>query len=273
MIIETSKTLYEFGYSNGSINLLDLFHGKELKSKANNVSYQDVINLILNGSYSEPGLISGIKIEKLLQQGIEFENNIGRNSTYYKLNTDRLFEKVYMNAGLVFTTFPYPTMLDTLNFFSSIYSYKSMKDLKKNAHRRTFYFFHEPSVYLKSFNLGEKDLVENKSLLNSTYLSVVLRNLSVFSENNNLTLWLKEIDKTPDSDFIFISDINKPESRTICMISDLNIANALSNRIKLKKYISDNGGSELFQGVVLLPFGEYEFNDGIHHVPLSCLKD
>ena len=272
MEIEISKTLFESGYSNGTITLSDLMANSIQKPKSNPIEYQDVIDLITKGTYKEPGLINGVKFERLIQQAIEYENNIGRY-IYFKFDSDRLFRDIYPNGTIEFENFAYPTVFNTLNLFSKLYSYKSFKDMLNEKNRKSLYFFHEPSFYLRIKGIDEKELYENKNLLIATYTSIVLRNLSVYSEKRNLTMWLMEIDKSPSLDYVFVSDNSNKESDTLCILSELNVANIVSDRIRLKKYIQDQSDKVSLKGVILIPFGEYEYTDGIHIVPLSSLGE
>ena len=272
MEIEISKTLFESGYSNGTITLSDLMANSIQKPKSNPIEYQDVIDLITKGTYKEPGLINGVKFERLIQQAIDYVNNIPP-SNYLKFDHDRLFGYIYPDGKIEFQNYIVPRVFGTLHLFSKLYSFKSFKDMLIEKNRKSLYFFHEPSFYLRIKGIDEKELYENKNLLIATYTSIVLRNLSVYSEKRNLTMWLMEIDKSPSLDYVFVSDNSNKESDTLCILSELNVANIVSDRIRLKRYIQDQSDKVSLKGVILIPFGEYEYTDGIHIVPLSSLGE
>ena len=282
MKFETSKTLFNYGYSNGSISLYDLMFDNPLIDCNNEKSYQELLQILLFGTWAEQSSISGYSINKIIQdyqddyllrrQDIKDRNDLTKqhsslyNRAQFTLNSfkNRIFyEYSYLD-----------TLLDKLGATRKLYWNKSLNPANIEKMDSKEEILIEPSIFYVANNIDLESALENIESLNTSYQRLVIRNLVDYSEKNSFKVWKTRSNDVPHEDTLFVSIQSTSGYKVLVVLPILDTEELGVYKVRMSNYLKEkNKIKKNYIGVIVPPFGRSETVGDLTVVPLSCLKE
>lgn len=268
MKFETSKTLFEFGYSSGGISLYDLMFENPLKDCNNEKSYQELLQVLLFGTWDEKSSISGYSLNKII---LDYQDDLLLREKFIKNHKELTKQHVLL--------------------YKEEYSYLSELLLRLGASRKITWntslnpakidkintqekLLIESSIFYSVNNMTLEDALEDIELLNTSYQRLVIRNLIDYSAKNNFKVWKTISVDVPHQDTIFVSIQSANGFKVLTILPILDTEELGVYKVRMINYLKEkNKLKKNYMGVIITPFGKNETSSDLNVVPLSCLKE
>ena len=268
MKFETSKTLSEIKYSNGSISLFDLMFENPVIECSNEKDYQDIVEILLYGTWANDSAINGIEIKKIIR---DYQDDL-------IIRKDNLYSQSEFetnNSNLFYEEFSYLSPLfRRLNSYRDIYLNKSLNPANVENSYKFMELFIEPSLFYSANSITLEEALIDDKLLEKSYQRIVLRNLIDYAEKNKFKAWKTESLDIPHENVFFISIKRTEDYKVLIALPLLDIEELDLYKVKMSNYLSQNNKrTKNYTGLIIVPFGEYESMGDLAIVPLSCLKE
>ena len=306
-----TMTLYESGESNGKVSLESLFDGATINVMSE-LTVDSLAHAIVRGGWPEP-VISGSSGNKVrdyvnaitdrdmadMLYGPLSEDDSGKVRKPSKRRikateiTKMLLSSISRNLA---TATPFTTILKDVNSRGKIVSdetlmkyvlaLEQMHFLENldawNPHIRSKtslisspkWHFTDPSIAAAIRNVSETKLLNDLNAMGFYFESMCLRDLRVYSQGLGGKVYYIRSEGGFEVDFVVELEDGRWGAFEVKMGTD-EYDKAASNLIKLRDSVVDTGkmGEPVFLAVLTAAHMGYTRADGVHIVPIGCLKD
>lgn len=268
MKFETSKTLYEYGYSNGGVSLYDLMFEKPYNKCKSDKNYAELMEILLHGTWNENSSINGFSLEKLLEDYVE---DLLLREDYYVDRSELTDQHILLYKN------QYSYLSNLLRMLSATRKLLINKSLNPaNVETTESYeeLLVETPLFYSANRIGLEDALEDLSVLNTSYNRLVIRNLIDYSDTNNFKVWRTDSIDVPHPDTFFVSIKSQDSFRVLTVLPLLDIEEIEICKVRMSNYLTrKNRLNKYYTGIIIIPFGSSESLENLFVVPLSCLRD
>jgi predicted AAA+ superfamily ATPase len=291
-------SLFESGYSNGSISLSALMAGDVPSSPVSgpNYSFKDIASFTSRGGWpASAGLALDEAIEanmdyveELIHVDISRLDEVKRSPDKVRLSLEAIARNVstpvsnktllldmdnaFDGAGISEPTLiAYLNALERLMILEPLFSWSVRMRSKIGLRRSPHLHFVDPSLACAVLRIQTQDLMDDLGALGLLFESLVIRDLRIYSQEARGELRFFANYEDDEIDAIITYGNKRWAACEIKLNPEKAPAAAVNlNRI-IKKIDTDHAGKPAFKAVIT-GFGNYkELDDGVLQIPIGCL--
>lgn len=295
-LIMRTMSLYESGESNGKVSLTDIINGKDI-SGVSNLSFEDIINVMIRGGWPESLNIDGENkfkvateyVQSLINEDVKTVDGIERDK--HKMGS--LLKSISRNVST--STNKITIISDTSNLFNQGVSRPTADDylltleklfvleyvpatnlnLRSSIQLRTSPKLElvDPSIAIASLGLKKEDLINDLNFTGFIFENLCYRDLKIYAESINADLFYFRDNKDFEVDFILKTSDGKWGAIEV-KLGAKQIDDAAKTLIQFKDKIDiDKSGEPAFLMVLTASELSYIREDGVYVVSIGNLKN
>lgn len=295
-LVMRTMSLYESGESNGKVSLTDIINGKDIAG-VSNLSFEDIINVMIRGGWPEALNIDGENkfkvaaeyVQSLLNEDVKTVDGIERDK--YKMGG--LLKSISRNIST--STNKFTIINDTSNLFNQDVSRPTADDylltleklfvleyvpatnlnLRSSIQLRTSPKLElvDPSIAIAALGLKKEDLINDLNFTGFIFENLCYRDLKIYAESINADLFYFRDNKDFKVDFILKTSDGKWGAIEVKMGAK-QIDDAAKTLIQFKDKIDiDKSGEPAFLMVLTASELSYIREDGVYVVSIGNLKN
>lgn len=294
-----TMSLYESGESSGSVSIEDLFNGGKISPRRNALSIEDIAFLACRGGWPAATMVEG---EIALDQAIDYYDSVvdydikrvdgvRRDSQRAR----RLLRSFARNiAGQVSyatykadmtsndsDTLDEDTVADYIKALKKLFVVEDLEawnpDLRSKAAIRTSDTRHlvDPSIATAALGIGPKDLINDLETFGSIFENMAVRDLRVYAEALSGKLYHYRDNTGLECDAVLHRRDGTYGLIEVKLGGEKKIKEGVRSLMALVDKIDTTKMSKPSFMMVLTAVGDYAYTrpDGIHVVPIGCLKN
>lgn len=290
-------TLYESEDSNGVVSLRNLFIGNNNSQIKSNLSLQDIAFLICRGGWPKAiGHNEKIALKQaydyydaVVHSDISTVDGVKRNSQRVHLLM-RSYSRIISTDAKISTikadmitndldSLDDDTIYSYINALKSLFVIEDIPAWSPNLRSKTAIrssdtrHFVDPSIAVAALGIGPSDLINDLNTMGLFFESMCIRDLKVFAESLDGTVYHYRDKSGLECDAV-VHLRNGSYALIEAKLGGSEIDEAAENLILLKNKIdTDRMKAPAF--LMVLTGTEYGYirEDGVHVIPIGCLKD
>ena len=291
-----TMSLFESGESNGKVSLTDIINRKDI-SGVSNLSFEDIINVMIRGGWPESLNIDGENkfkvateyVQSLVNEDVRTVDGIERDK--YKMGA--LLKSISRNVST--STNKFTIISDITNLFNQEVSRPTADDyiatleklfvleyvpatnlnLRSSIQLRTSPKLElvDPSIAIASLGLKKDDLINDLNFTGFIFENLCYRDLKIYAESINADLFYFRDNKDFEVDFILKTRDGKWGAIEV-KLGAKQIDEAAKTLIQFKDKIDiDKSGEPAFLMVLTASELSYIREDGVYVVSIGNLKN
>lgn len=294
-----TMSLYESGESSGAVSIEDLFDGGKISPRQNTLSIEDIAFLACRGGWPAATMMEG---EIALDQAIDyydsvvdydikrvdgvrrdsqrarrllrsFARNIARQVSYATYKADM--------ASNDSDTLDEDTIADYIKALKKLYVVEDLEawnpNLRSKAAIRTSDTRHlvDPSIATAALGIGPKDLISDLDTFGLIFENMAVRDLRVYAEALSGKLYHYRDNTGLECDAVLHRRNGTYGLIEVKLGGEKKIGEGVASLMALADKIDTTKMSKPSFMMVLTAVGDYAYTrpDGIHVVPIGCLKN
>ena len=291
-----TMSLFESGESNGKVSLTDIINRKDI-SGVSNLSFEDIINVMIRGGWPESLNIDGENkfkvateyVQSLVNEDVRTVDGIERDK--YKMGA--LLKSISRNVST--STNKFTIISDITNLFNQEVSRPTADDyiatleklfvleyvpatnlnLRSSIQLRTSPKLElvDPSIAIASLGLKKDDLINDLNFTGFIFENLCYRDLKIYAESIDADLFYFRDNKDFEVDFILKTRDGKWGAIEV-KLGAKQIEEAAKTLIQFKDKIDiDKSGEPAFLMVLTASELSYIREDGVYVVSIGNLKN
>lgn len=292
-------SLYESGESNGKVSLADLFDDKPFETQTNDLTIDDITYLTCRGGWPWATLISKEValdqafdyVDSVVNKDIQRVDGVKRSPERAKLLLRSYARNISQQVPLSTirkdmlandsSTLDEDTVTDYIKALKKLFVIEDLEawnpNLRSKAAIRTTDTRHfvDPSIGTASLGLGPKDLINDLKSFGFFFEDMVVRDLRVYAEALDGKLYHYRDSTGLECDTVLHRRNGSYALMEVKLGGKDLIDEGAANMLKLSKSIdTDRMPAPSFMAVII-GVGQYAYQreDGVHVIPIGCLKD
>lgn len=292
-------SLYESGESSGTVSLKDLFDGKPIEVKQNDLNLEDIAYLTCRGGWPWATIISKKValdqafdyVDSVIQRDIQRVDKVKRNAERAKLlmrsYARNISQQVSYNTirkdmlSNDSSTLDEDTLADYIKALKKLFVIEDLPawnpNIRSKAAIRTSDTRHfvDPSIGTAILGLGPKDLINDLKSFGFFFEDMVVRDLRVYAEALDGELYHYRDSNGLECDTVLHRRNGSYALMEVKLGGEQNIEDGAKSMLSLAVNIdTDKMPAPSFMAVIV-GVGQYAYQrkDGVYVIPIGCLKD
>lgn len=292
-------SLYESGESNGTVSLRDLFEDKPIEVQQNDLNIEDIAYLTCRGGWPWATIISKEValdqafdyVDSVTQKDIQrvdkvkrsaertklllrsYARNISQQASYNTIRKDMLSNDA--------STLDEDTVADYIKTLKKLFVIEDLSawnpNIRSKAAIRTSDTRHfvDPSIGTAILGLGPKDLINDLKSFGFFFEDMVVRDLRVYAEALDGELYHYRDSNGLECDTV----LHRRNGSYALMEVKLGGEQSIEEGAKSLLSLADNIDTDKMPApsfmAVIVGVGQYAYQrkDGVHVIPIGCLRD
>lgn len=292
-------SLYESGESNGTVSLRDLFEDKPIEVQQNDLNIEDIAYLTCRGGWPWATIISKEValdqafdyVDSVTQKDIQrvdkvkrsaertklllrsYARNISQQASYNTIRKDMLSNDA--------STLDEDTVADYIKTLKKLFVIEDLSawnpNIRSKAAIRTSDTRHfvDPSIGTAILGLGPKDLINDLKSFGFFFEDMVVRDLRVYAEALDGELYHYRDSNGLECDTV----LHRRNGGYALMEVKLGGEQSIEEGAKSLLSLADNIDTDKMPApsfmAVIVGVGQYAYQrkDGVHVIPIGCLRD
>ena len=289
-----TMSLYESGVSSGAVSLFELFDGKNIESGISGLSQEKLIDLVIRGGWPEnihvakedAGILPEQYILALAGTDITNADNVKRNpelvlhllAAIARTNvTPALLGTIVTDVQARFGDVSRQTVADYLSVLMRLYVveeipqwFPELRD-KLRLRKAPKRMLADPSIAVSALKAGPNDLMRDPRTLGGIFENLCLRDLLVYSEASGAKL--SHYHDTNGLEVDVIVERGTRWAGIEIKMGAHRVEDGADALKRLKEKLTSKGAAEPAFLCVITGGGPlYTRDDGIHVIPIDCMK-
>lgn len=292
-----TMSLHESGHSTGGVSLADLFQGKEKVSDYTDNGTEEISRLLVRGGWPE-SLGKTDAVSRKVVEGYcnRIAHGISERPNEFNLSSDKV-EAVLMSlsrnisttaskasilsdvvsSGLSMSSTSLDRYLSYLrrNYVIEDLPYWSPRLRTKTTIRssRVHHFF-DPAIAAMFLDATSEDLLNDFETFGFLFESMVVRDIRSYAQAIGGNVYHYRDKEGLECDIIVHLNDGRWGAIEVKLGSEKGIEDGARNLLKLRNKVDDRYRNKLsFMAIVVSTNLAYTRQDGIHVIPLACLKE
>ena len=289
-----TMSLYESGNSSGAVSLTDLFRRKKISPGISGLSQAKLIDLVIRGGWPEnmkaakknAGILPDQYNLALAGTDITNTDNVKRNpdlvlhllAAVARTNvTPALLSTIVADVQARFSQVSRQTVAEYLSMLMRLYVveeipqwFPELRD-KLRLRKMPKRMLADPSIAVSALKAGSNDLARDPRTLGGVFENLCLRDLLVYSEASGAKLKFYHDANGLEVDAII--ELGKQWAAFEIKMGAHRVDEGAATLKRLREKLTSKGATKpAFLGVVTGGGPLYTRDDGIHVIPIDCLK-
>ena len=292
-------SLYESGESTGTVSLKDLFEGKSIEVRQNELDVEEIAFLTCRGGWPWATIISKKValdqafdyVDSVIQRDIQRVDKVKRSAERAKLLLRSYARNIsqQVSYGTIkkdmlsndASTLDEDTVADYIKALKKLFVIEDLAawnpNIRSKAAIRTSDTRHfvDPSIGTAILGLGPKDLINDLKSFGFFFEDMVVRDLRVYAEALDGELYHYRDSSGLECDTVLHRRNGSYALMEVKLGGEQNIEDGAKSMLALAENIdTDKMPAPSFMAVIV-GVGQYAYQrkDGVYVIPIGCLKD
>jgi len=289
-----TMSLYESGDSSGTVSLTDLFNGKVIEPGISNLKQEFMIDLLIRGGWPENiitdkddiGIIPEQYLNAVANSEITEADNIKRNPQLV-LHLLAAIARTNMTPALlntivtdVQTRFGYVTRQTVAEYLTTLMRLYVIEEIpqwfpelrnKLRLRKAPKRMLTDPSIAVAALNARSNELARDPRTLGGIFENLCIRDLLIYSDTIGAKLSHYHDENNLEVDAII--EFGTQWAAVEVKMGAHRVEDGVASLIRLRKKVVSRGANiPAFLCVITGGGPLYTRDDGIHVIPIDCLK-